>query len=348
MTARQQPVPGLGGPVSRLSLLAPVLASFLVFAACSNASPVGDPTTTSDSLATSTSAAPPSTSTSTTLATTTTTASDPLEEDLLAAWEAFWEAWSAVRASGDLDPTRLQQVADPEVVEGVLALFERQRESGLGPVETDVVTFAKVTDVGSDQATIEDCVLLSPSFTDNASVWYEADLRKSGEDWLVADLRIPAGGGCVPAEMAEAALASYEAFYDAQTEFWDPPDPEYQLLDQVLADPQRGFIVELLEQHKARGVALRGRPTTHPEVIEVRSSTELVILDCYEPALDFGLYDLDTGERLPDEPPVREGQRNLRSAVMVLDGDRWKVSDLQGQVDFACEFAPTDRGLSSI
>ena len=348
MTARQQPVPGLGGPVSLRSLLAPVLASFLVFAACSNASPAGDPTTTSDSLATSTSAAPPSTSTSTTLATTTTTAPDPLEEDLLAAWEAFWEAWSAVRASGDLDPTRLQQVADPEVVEGVLALFERQRESGLGPIETDVVTFAKVIDVGSDRAAIEDCVLLSPPFTDTASVWYQADLRTSGQRWIVADLRIPTGGGCVPEEMAEAALASYEAFYDGWAEFWDPPDPGHPLLDQVLADPQKTLIVDLIAEHETRGAALRGRPTTYPEVIEVRGPTELVILSCLEPDPSYGLYDLDTGARLGDVPVVRAGQRNLESAVMVLDGDRWKVSDLQGQVDFACAFAPTDRGLPSV
>ena len=95
-------------------------------------------------------------------------------------------------------------------------------------------------------------------------------------------------------------------------------------------------------------MALRGRPAIlHPEVIEVRSPTELVILSCLEPASDYGAYDIDSGERLDDVPAVRNGQRNLESAVMVLEGDHWKVSDLQGQVDFACEFAPTDRGLPS-
>ena len=116
----------------------------------------------------------------------------------------------------------------------------------------------------------------------------------------------------------------------------------------MLAAPQKSFIVDLVKEHEAKGVALRGRPATHPEVIEVRSPTELVILDCFEPAHDFGLYDLDTGERIPGDVPVREGQRNLRSAVMVLDGAQWKVSDFQGQVDFVCEFAPTDRGLPSV
>jgi hypothetical protein len=73
-----------------------------------------------------------------------------------------------------------------------------------------------------------------------------------------------------------------------------------------------------------------------------------VILSCLEPDPDYGLYDLDTGERLPDEQPVREGQRDLESAVIVLEDGKWKVSDLQGQVDFACEFAPTERGLPSV
>ena len=113
-------------------------------------------------------------------------------------------------------------------------------------------------------------------------------------------------------------------------------------------EPLRSFIVELQRQHLTRGVALRGQPTTHPEVIEVRSPTELVILSCSEPDPGYGLYDLDSSERLPDVPPVRAGQRDLQSAVMVFEGGTWKVSDLQGQVDFVCEFSPTDRGLPSV
>jgi hypothetical protein len=278
----------------------------------------------------------------------TTTAPPAVEDELLAAWDGFWEAWAAVRASEDLDPAPLEQVAAPRVVEGVLVLFERQRESGLGPVETDVVTHAKVTDAASGEAVIEDCVLLTPPFTDTISVWYRAELSRQGRGWVVNDLRIAGAGGCVPEQMAEAAIASYEAFYDAWTRFWDPPNPNHPLLDELLADPQKTLIVDLVADHEARGAALRGRPTTHPEVIEVRSPTELVILSCLEPDSDYGLYDLETGARLDDVPPVREGQRNLESAVMVLDGGQWKVSDLQGQVDFACTFPPTDRGLPSV
>jgi hypothetical protein len=260
------------------------------------------------------------------------------------AWSAYWDAWAAVRASDDLDRAPLDGVAAPEVVDGALTLFERQRSSGLGSVETEVVLHPTVTDFAPDRASIEDCVLLSPPFTDTVGVSYQADLTLTERVWVVDAVRILSGGGCVPEAMADAAIAGYEAFYAGWADFWDPADPNSPLIGEVLTEPQKTLIIDLLADHQARGVALRGRPVLHPEVIEVRSPTELVILSCLEPAFDYGVYDIDSGKRLDDVPAVRNGQRNLESAVMVLEGD-WKVSDLQGQVDFECEFAPTDRGL---
>jgi hypothetical protein len=267
---------------------------------------------------------------------------------VIGAWSAFWDAWVAVRASDDLDPGSLERVAAKDVTAGVIALFERQRSSGSGPVQTEVILHPKITDSGADRATLEDCVLLTPSFTDAAGVWYQADLTRGGEGWIVEAIRITTTGGCVPAEVADAAIAAYESYYQARVSFWDPADPNNPILDVVLAEPQKSFIVALLEKHAAQGIALRGQPTIYPEVIEVRSPTELVILSCLEPDPHYGLYDLATGDRFPDEQPPKEGQRDLESAAMVLEDGKWKVSDLQGQVDYACEFAPTDRGLPSV
>jgi hypothetical protein len=335
---------GRRSPALRWGLVAIGLLALLVVAACDSGSAEDDPTSTSNSSNPTTSTPA---STTTTIITSTTTTPDPSGE-VLAAWDAFWEGWATVRASDDLDRAPLEAVADSEVVDGAVALFERQRESGLGAVETEVVTHPKVTEVASAEAMVEDCVLLAPSFTESVGVWYQADLRDGGSGWIVADLRILAGGGCVPEEMAREAIAAYGSFYDGWTSFWDPADPLDPLIGEVLAEPQLSLVVGLLEEHEARGVALRGQPTTHPEVIEVRSPSELVILSCLEPDPDYGLYDLETGERLPDGTSVREGQRNLESAVMVLENGKWKVSDLQGQVDFECEFAPTERGLPSV
>lgn len=337
---------GSGGPSWPPSFAGVALAALLMLAACSS-SGASESTTTSPT-SVSTTADLTTSSTTTSLPVTTTTTALPPDDDVIEGWGAYWNAWAEMRASEDLDSSVLDSVASSTVVDGALALFDRERTSGLGAVETEVVLHPTVTDVEADKATVEDCVLLVPSFTDNVGVWHQADLVRSEEGWIVSSIRIPRGGACVPREMGEAAIAGYQAYYQAQAEFWDPPNPDSPLIDRVMAEPQLSFIVGLLEEHEDRGVALRGRPTTHPEVIEVRSETEVVILDCLEPALDFGLYDLATGERLEDEPLVREGQRNLRSAVMVFRNGEWKVSDLQGQVDFACEFAPTDRGLPSV
>lgn len=343
-----------GGPARPSLLVGVTVAALLVLSACTSAGSDDSTSTSSVPPATSTTIEPPSTPTNPPPPTTTTstsiapTTTVPPSEEVVDAWSAYWDGWVEVRASEDLDPAPLEAIAASEVVDGALALFERERSSGVGPVQTEVVLHAAVTDQDPDRASVEDCVLLSPSFTETVGVWYEADLTRAGQGWIVDAVRIPSGGGCVPQQMADAAIAGYEAFYAGWTDFWDPADPNSPRVGEVLSDPQKTLIVNLLRDHQARGVALRGRPVLHPEVIEVRSPSELVILNCFEPASDYGVYDIESGERLDDVASVRNGQRNLESAVMVLENDVWKVSDLQGQVDFACEFAPTDRGVPSV
>ncbi len=85
---------------------------------------------------------------------------------MIEGWSTFWDAWVVVRASDDLDPGPLESVAATEVVTGVIALFERQRSSGSGPVQAEFALHPKVTESGPDDAIVEDCVLLAPSFTD--------------------------------------------------------------------------------------------------------------------------------------------------------------------------------------
>ncbi|MCP3858925.1 MAG: hypothetical protein GY704_04675, partial [Phycisphaeraceae bacterium] len=108
---------------------------------------------------------------------------------------------------------------------------------------------------------------------------------------------------------------------------------------------QLELINGLLTDHADRGLALRGRATTHPEIIEVRSATEVAILDCSDQDPGRGLFVVETGERLSDIPAVRDGQRDLTSAVMLLENGVWKVSDVQGQADVSCDMAPTPQGL---
>jgi hypothetical protein len=271
---------------------------------------------------------------------------DPSEE-ALAVWDTFWAAWVEVRAAEGPGREPLEPVATSAVIDDVLVVIERQHGVS-GPVDTAVTSSPTVTAESTSEVTVQDCVLMVPSITETVGIWYEGVVENDGSEWKVSSLRIAETSGCIPAGMATDAIESYESYYQAIPEFWDPPNPEHPILPEILAEPRLTTMRELLAEHAERGVTLRSDPTTHPEVVEMRSPTELVILDCYEPGSDDGVYDLETGGRLPDEPEVRSGQRNLRSAVMVFEDGRWKASDFQGQVNHECEFAPTDRGLPSV
>jgi hypothetical protein len=149
---------------SRLPCVAGVaIAATLAFSACSSAGSVESTTTPNTPAATSTSGELPSTSmaspstsaTSTSVAATTTapaTTTLPPVDDVIAAWSEYWAAWAEVRASADLDPGPLAAVAAPGVVDGAVALFERQRSSGSGAVETEVALHASVVEIGADRA----------------------------------------------------------------------------------------------------------------------------------------------------------------------------------------------------
>jgi hypothetical protein len=322
--------------LSLRKLVAFVAATGLIAAAC-NPSGANETSTT-------TTLAPASTTTTTSTTSTTTTTTPPSpEEEVAAAWDAYWDAWVTVRATNDIDPTPLEKVAEPDIVEAAVSLFET-----IGPAETELVTHPKISAIESERAFLEDCVVMFPSWAEVAGVLYQAELIRRGDLWVVADLHASIDG-CVPAKTAASAIAGYEAYYDAEVEYWDPPNPSHDLLDKVMAETHLSFIIGQLEVYEARGAALRGRPTLHPEVTQVISPTRLVISSCNERNPAYGLYDLATGDRLPDVPPVVEGERTLQSAVMVLEDGSWKVANLQRQATpTQCEFPPTERGLPSI
>lgn len=65
------------------------------------------------------------------------------------------------------------------------------------------------------------------------------------------------------------------------------------------------MIRDLLIDHEQRGLVLRGRAETHPEVVQITSATELTILDCMIQDPDRGVFDAATGERTDDIAPWR-------------------------------------------
>jgi len=251
--------------------------------------------------------------------------------------------WSAA-ANRNVDEAaveRLRMLASGDVADRVLASFP-------GTVERTVTSFPVVEVQDDRSVVINDCFIVTPPVTSSATLWYSGRVALFGGAWVVSELIPESLIGCVPAELGIPAIQGYENYWDARLEFWDPADPQSPLVAETTTGDQRALIRGLLEDHQARRLVLRGRPETHPEIIEVRSPTELVILDCQLQDPERGLFVAATGERLPNIAPIREDQRDIVSAVMQLEDGRWRVADVQGQVDAACEYAPTERGLPQV
>ena len=93
-----------------------------------------------------------------------------------------------------------------------------------------------------------------------------------------------------------------------------------------------GLIAEMIE----RGIALRGRVGTHPELSEFGLGTA-VILDCQSIPPERGTFDLVTGER-QDDIEVVEGQRDIDQTFLVFEDGVWKVTHVAGGADVDCPF----------
>jgi hypothetical protein len=265
----------------------------------------------------------------------TTSPLSPDEAAAVSAWRVLWDA--ATRRPGTEEGAR--GVADPAVVDRLFALTREPR----------MVTSSPTPSSGPDGAVrIVDCVFVSPTLSATATIGFEGLVMKGSDGKSKVTDLMPRSGQllpCAPSAMSAAATAGYEAYWDARLRFWDPPNEGSPLVAETMTGPQRALIQQLLREHQTRNLAFRGRPTTHPEVIEVRSPTELVILDCQLADPGTGIFDRGSGVRAPDVDPIAPGQRDLTSAVMRLEGGSWKVSDVQGQVGVTCDFSPTTRAL---
>ena len=277
----------------------------------------------------------------------TTPPAGPPAEDALRTWVAMWDGAEQLVT----DPTAADEAiganADPSVAEQLATIFSPDVE---GDVDIAARTFENhpvLTDTGDGTVRIDDCLQVTPPDT-SPFVWFSGTATAVDGVWRVTSIEPEALGGCVPAEIADAAIAGYEAYWDARVVFWEPADPDHPLVEETLTGPQLEVIRDLLIDHEQRGLVLRGRAETHPEVVQITSATELTILDCMIQDPDRGVFDAATGERTDDIAPVAEGQRDLRSTVMVLEDGRWKVSECQGQANVRCDTVPTVQGLPSV
>src|SRR5688572_28815009 len=129
----------------------------------------------------------------------------------------------------------------------------------------------------------------------------------------------------------QAVLDAYVAFWnDGYLEAADPMDPT----NPALAAHATGEQLETLERaflaRQTNGEVIRGTLDLQPRVVSVVGETATV-RDCY---LDnTGVFDAESGER----HDTATGVRHLITATLVVEGDTWKVSDLEQEGDGCTE-----------
>lgn len=322
-----------------------VVGILVLVAGCRGGNDIGtDPVDTASSTSEPTATSAPRATPTTEAAEDTPPADPPTAAE---AWVALWDGAELLVSDPSAAEPAVLAVADRAVLEQLDTIYNPDVAGDVGnsPRTFENNPVAEAQDDGT--VVINDCMFETPK-VGNATIWYSGLAEQVDGEWTVTSLALESEIGCVPSSIGSGAISGYEAYWDARVEFWDPANPSNPLVDQTMTGAHLELIQGLLADHAERGLALRGRAATHPEVIEVRSATEVAILDCSEQDTGRGLFDAESGERLSDIPRVREGQMDLTSAVMVLEDGVWKVSDVQGQADVSCDMAPTPQGLPTV
>lgn len=130
------------------------------------------------------------------------------------------------------------------------------------------------------------------------------------------------------------AVDDEQAVLDAYVAFWnhgflvaaDPMDPTHPALAEHATGTQLETLQRAFLARQTNGEVIRGSLDLAPRIVSVVGETATV-RDCYLD--DTGVFDAATGER-HDTPT---GVRHLVTATLVVEGDAWKVSDLEREGD---------------
>lgn len=180
-----------GSPVGGSVVLAGALMVLLVMAACSDDESVAEPTTSTGS----TQVDEPTSTTSTT--------APSLEEQLVERYQAFWDArHQASRDPVDPDHPGLREYATGEQLKQVLDEVRQRAEQGIAfrrPDSSVARSKVRVTEVSTDEATLQECVvddtvvyrIATEEVVDDDVMTYnvEATMRRTDGRWKLASAR---------------------------------------------------------------------------------------------------------------------------------------------------------------
>ena len=286
---------------------------------------------------TTTSASTPTTDDPTTTTSSTTTTEAPPDtrptQTVEGAWAETWRVLLGIGPSGVVNAG----LASEEAAEALGRLPYDAASTAEHYPRLETISGLPTT---TGEIALTDCVM----FNNLPPIWLTGNLTRTNEadDWVVQSIEVlDPSGGCVPQEVADAAIAGAQAFSNAQPEFWEPADPSHPLVAETTFGDYREFLEGLLSGFAEQGViAQYDRPAPDYVVIVVESANRIVLQDCYEPGPDYGFF-LPNGEHVEGSSPPAAGQTNIEEPLMIreADGDEfnWKVGELNGIIDYGCE-----------
>lgn len=283
-----------------------------------------------------------STTSSSVSSSTTTSSTTELPSDTELAVEAWDTAWELATTEGSrADQLVDAGVATPDAAAQFVAIASL---NDTDPARREILRHPTTAQVDGGLA-VNDCLFISPPLTTASASFYQGTIDVAGREARVTGLKAISPRGCIPRAINDQVLEDY-------TEYWwglDEVSENLKSLDQdriseLTTGQHRENVLAAARRFSESGDELRDDPTLHPEVMEWRDPTTVVILDCQQADPEFGLY-ADDGRRLPEPPAPVPDQLDLREVTMVLENGRWKVSDRQGSANTSCEFAPTSFGV---
>lgn len=275
-----------------------------------------------------------------------------LEEQAIALWEDFHtERLAQLTSDADPDAVAFDGLATEQGTEAAIDLiFVGRGELAIDITEAEFWPQVEIA-AAADRATVEDCILIAEQPdgrtdldpTVKSQVW-TGTLIATEDGWLV-DHVVPGVDNCVAPELNRHLLDAYQAYHEAWTAAWDPPDPDHPLLGQTMVGERLEGIRQLLRDDRADGIAFRDPhdPLENAVVFDLGVG-QATVSDCHPAHPDYGAYDIKTGGRLDEViPPVEDGQLNLVSVDLVRQDDgSWKVAQSAGLDGTNCTPRGTD------
>lgn len=344
-------------PRSRLT--APVLVAMLTLAACTTSASqprIPDPpatTTPSPTVEpTPTPTASPTPSPSPAPALTPTPSPTPdAAQEIAALWQDFTETHLSRHENPDVEVDLQPWLSSDVVPSRTIGLDLPTYEFPNSPRPTgEVQTYPRVT-VDGTTAELTDCMIYRvagegpdgiKTDSDKSRNWDATLKRNPQRGWIITAISTAekTDTNCVPPQLRRQVLEAYDDYFQAEEQWWNPPDPNHPALPEYVSDTHLTRLRdEIMPPQIEAGAVLRGggHDTKNAVVTDIglgKASVE----ECTRNDPNEGLFVEETGERVA--PPIDDDPKTHRvyaANLVQADDGRWLIDGTGGWVNLECE-----------